>query len=459
MFNENRRHNRGVMIFVVGLMIFLVAGGVAAQSGDSNVEMAVLPSALERISWSAIVAGTVLALVIQLAGNLLALGVGMGRVNPNPERGEDVPSPESVGMTTLAMIGVTMLIALFIGGYAAARLAGSAYHADALLHGLLVWGLSTIVTVLLLRTTLGSVLSGLSGLLQQGLHLLGSATSGLAHGAATLGQGALNAAGKATDAASETARDITENAQREAQKVIQNNPELQRLTHERDALLQRVQNEAMQLIREAGVDPDEVQHDAQDLVEEGKDIAKSAARDVQQNPTDAQHIVTQAIDRFFARGQHLADKVEGQVETVDRDRMVALLADHGNMSRQEAEQQVAKWESEYGQIRQQGQQALQQARQEAERLRAEAEARLEEAREEAEHKARETAEAAAKTLQRLLLASFAALVIGAVASGIGGIAGVSTTIPTLEIEDSNNVSSDIEVEPVITPSAEPTALP
>ena len=101
------------------------------------------------------------------------------------------------------------------------------------------------------------------------------------------------------------------------------------------------------------------------------------------------------------------------------------------------------------QVRQQGEQALQQARQQADRVQAEAREKIEQARRDAERTAREAAEATTKIISRLALAGFAAIVIGGVAAGIGGIVGAPDTIPTAEIADSNNDDDDNNVPPTV----------
>jgi hypothetical protein len=55
---------------------------------------------------------------------------------------------------------VTGLIALVIGGYAAARLAGVTAAMDGVLHGLTTWAITMLVTVYLITTTVGNVVGG-----------------------------------------------------------------------------------------------------------------------------------------------------------------------------------------------------------------------------------------------------------------------------------------------------------
>jgi ElaB/YqjD/DUF883 family membrane-anchored ribosome-binding protein len=451
---------------VVAVILLVLTGGVYAQSNLQNAEIAVLPASLERISWGAVLAGTVIALVLQLAGNLLAIGVGISRVNPNPHYGEDVPTAESIGTNTMVMVGVTMLVSLFIGGYVAARFAGSPDRGDAVLHGLMVWGLDIVITLFLLTTTIGTIFGGLTSLLGTGIRMIGSATSAVAQGAATVVQGAAsaaggvmqgaaNAAGAVTAAAGDAAENAADKAGDAVQSALKQNPELRRLTRDREALMQRIQGEAMSLVSQAGVNPDAVKNEAQGAIEDAKTTVKDAARKAQQNPTELPQIVSDALTQLFQRGQEAAEQVVGEVQEVDRDKVVGVLAERANISREEAEKQLTRWEGEYNQLRQQGEQTMKQARQQAEqaleqakveaaRLQEEARVKLEQARIDAERKAREVAEATKNAIARLALAGFAAIMIGAVAGGIGGIMGAPGTIPTVEIlDDRDNNTTDV----------------
>jgi hypothetical protein len=204
-----KRFQKGLTIaLIVSLALLLLAGGVYAQTDSRTVEVAVLPATLERISWGGIIAGTILAIVIQLAGNLLSIGVGVSRINPNPEYGEETASAQSIGTGTIVMMAITVIISLFIGGFVAARFAGSPDRSDAVLNGLMVWGLDTVITLFLLMTTLGTVFSGFSALLRQGLRLIGSASSAVAHGASNVVQGVANVAGNAASAAGSAAQNV-----------------------------------------------------------------------------------------------------------------------------------------------------------------------------------------------------------------------------------------------------------
>ncbi|RYY08132.1 MAG: hypothetical protein EOO36_24060, partial [Cytophagaceae bacterium] len=63
----------------------VVAGLSPASYAPPVAEPGLLP-ARKRISWGAIFAGTVLAIVLQLALSLLGLGIGLGTIDPLTEQ-------------------------------------------------------------------------------------------------------------------------------------------------------------------------------------------------------------------------------------------------------------------------------------------------------------------------------------------------------------------------------------
>lgn len=455
MISLTRLQKRLGIAFLFSFSLFVVATSVYAQG--NGPEVAVLPATLERISWGGIIAGTIIAIVVQLAGNLLAIGVGVGRLNPNPNYDEHPDTVATISSNTLVMMGVTILLALFLGGYVAARFSGSADQGDALLHGLMVWGLDTVITLFLLTTTLGTIFSGFSSLLGHGVRLIGSATSLVAQGAASVVQGAANVAGSVTSAVGDMAQDAAGKAKDAAENLIESNPDLQRLSHERDTLMQRIQDEAMRLVNQAGINPDTVKDQAQDALQDAKQTVQNAAQQIQESPTELQRIVVNTLNQLFQRGERAAGQVGNQMNLVDRENLIHLMVERGNMSYEQAEQQISNWEMEYNDLRSRGEQMLKQVREQAEELKAEAQLKIEQAKREAEQKAREVAEATTKAVSRFAMAAFAAIVVGAIAAGIGGIAGTQKTIPTAEIAGSNTVV--ITPAGVVTPPVVNTTAP
>ncbi len=111
----------------------------------------------KRISWGAIFAGVVLAIAVQLVLGILGTGIGLTLVDP-----VDGTTPGAAGFGIGAGIYwlVTTVIALGAGGYVAARGAGVHDRFDGLLHGLVVWGVTLILTLYLLTSAVGGIIGG-----------------------------------------------------------------------------------------------------------------------------------------------------------------------------------------------------------------------------------------------------------------------------------------------------------
>ncbi|MEW6118121.1 MAG: hypothetical protein AB1553_14675 [Nitrospirota bacterium] len=125
---------------------------------------------LRRISWGAIFAGTIVALVIELLLSLLGLGIGLGTVNPATEE-----NPlGGVGIGAGIWTAISMIVALFAGGWVAARLAGYPRSLTGILHGVVVWGVATLFSFYLMTTALGMLVSGVVGVIGKGISLIGT---------------------------------------------------------------------------------------------------------------------------------------------------------------------------------------------------------------------------------------------------------------------------------------------
>ena len=110
-----------------------------------------------RISWSAIFGGVVLVVAIQILLSLLGAGIGLQTVNVNAG---STPDASSFGIGAGLWWVLSGCIALFAGGYAAAWLAGNEIRFDGMLHGLVTWGIATIVTIYLLTSAIGGIIGG-----------------------------------------------------------------------------------------------------------------------------------------------------------------------------------------------------------------------------------------------------------------------------------------------------------
>ncbi len=120
------------------------------------VEQETILASVKRVSWGAIIAGTILALVIQVTLAMLGLAIGLAVVDP----GQGNVQWDDVGIGAVIWWVVTSLIAVFIGGWTAGRMAGLTKRLDGGLHGLVTWALTTVLTIWLLGSAVGGLIGG-----------------------------------------------------------------------------------------------------------------------------------------------------------------------------------------------------------------------------------------------------------------------------------------------------------
>ncbi|WP_294200328.1 hypothetical protein [uncultured Sphingomonas sp.] len=110
-----------------------------------------------RISWGAIFAGVVIAVAVQLVMGILGTGIGLSMVDPVEG---STPGATGFGIGAGLYWLITTVVALGAGGYAAARVSGVTEKFDALVHGLVVWGVTLILTLYLLTSAVGGIIGG-----------------------------------------------------------------------------------------------------------------------------------------------------------------------------------------------------------------------------------------------------------------------------------------------------------
>lgn len=120
-------------------------------------------SLLPSLCWKAILGGTVAAIGIHLL--LSALGVGAGLATFTPLTDANPAANFSVGVAIVWSL--CALVALWFGGVVAGRFSHSVQHG--FVHGILVWCLTLIITLLLLSMGTGMVLGGALKVLGTGL--------------------------------------------------------------------------------------------------------------------------------------------------------------------------------------------------------------------------------------------------------------------------------------------------
>lgn len=123
---------------------------------------------LPRISWGAIFAG--LVVVLSLGWLLHLLGVAFGVSVADATDSYNMQGGLAVGASL--WIVISWLVAFFIGALVTARLAGRIDEFSGMLHGLTLWGVATLATLVL-------AYMGISALLQTGQQLASTAVSGV----------------------------------------------------------------------------------------------------------------------------------------------------------------------------------------------------------------------------------------------------------------------------------------
>jgi hypothetical protein len=110
-------------------------------------------SHLKRVSWAAIFGGGVLALATM--GVMASLGVASGTLST--EGMENAMRGGEIGVSAGIWWVLSGIVSLFIGGLVTGRLAGLRRRWEGSLHGIVLWGLTTIVTL----ASTGAVLAGI----------------------------------------------------------------------------------------------------------------------------------------------------------------------------------------------------------------------------------------------------------------------------------------------------------
>lgn len=254
----------------------MVAESRRDQYGTARAEAGVMPgtAAFRRISWGAVFAGVVIIMVLQLVLSLLGIGIGLTTVDPAAGQ---TPRAGTLGISAAIWWVVINLIAVFAGGWVAARLAGLPRRIDGILHGLVTWGAATLLLFYLLTSTVSSLVSGTLG-------VVGNAVS-------AAGQGLTTAAGAVTGLDTQAMERIRQEAQQILSQGGQGGaPTAQQVTN----FLQRLasgnvtqadlQNAAAELAERTGMSPQEAQATLQrwqatyqQAVQQARQAAEAAA--------------------------------------------------------------------------------------------------------------------------------------------------------------------------------------
>lgn len=258
-----------------------------AMNPESDIIITTPAQAIKRVSWGAIFAGVILAMGLQLLLSLLGTGIGMSTIDPLQR---ETPTDGTLGMSAGVWWAISSLIALYAGGWVAAHLAGIPRKLDGVLHGLMTWGLSTLIIFYLLGTAIGSIIGG-------AFSVAGGVASTATQGIAAVAPSVAKAASDQLSQSDMSWNDIKTHAQK---------------------LLSQTGKPALQ--------PEAIKQEAQDTA---KMPAATAAE------------FDSLLDKFIRQGKGVASEV-------DRDAVINVLVARG-MSQDEAAKTVANWQQTYEQ--------------------------------------------------------------------------------------------------------------
>jgi hypothetical protein len=257
-----------------------------------------------RVSWSAILAGVVIGLILEALLNLLGLGLGFTAFSA------DSDTIAKIGTGSMIWFAISGLIALLGGGWIAGWFANTSCRFTGALHGLITWGLATLLTFILMASVAGALIGGTASLVGQGLSLAGK-------GAASAGKGAMQLAPQVAETAKNTLPEV--------------NPALNKVMQQAEQIVARLQSNPSQ--------------------EQQTSVTT-------QSPEQVRKQLQQAVTALFS-AESENDKASA------RQQVVNFLSQNANMSSTQAEQTVNDWQQSYEQMKAQLRQKAAQAKEQA----------------------------------------------------------------------------------------------
>lgn len=246
----------------------------------------------KKISWGAIIAGVIVAIMIQFLFTLLGLGIGIGTIDPM----EESQPFQGLGTGTLIWWIITVLISLFAGAWVAGRQCNLPEKMDRVLHGVLMWCLFTILSVYFFTSAVGSILGGIGSVIGKTLSLAGQGIQAVAPQAAN---------------------------------YIENNTAIGNID------LQNIKKEAEQILRQSGkkdLQPGNLGQTANQM----QNQVQTTAGDIAQNPMQAGQEINALIGKLVGEGKDVFDDA-------DKEALVNVIVARTDKSRAEAEAQVNNW--------------------------------------------------------------------------------------------------------------------
>lgn len=251
-----------------------MAESTRAAAYPAGAPEAVVPAGgLRRISWGAVLAGAAMVIAVHVMLSLLGFGIGMSTIDP---AAGDTPQASSIGIGAGVWWLVSNLIALVIGGYVAARLSGIPVRGDGIIHGVLTWAVTMLITLYLLTTGVGSIIGG-------AFTVVGNTLSGVGQTVAEAAPELADATGISPEQIQEQAEQLLRPEQPGALSPEQARSELvdtvrQMMTGSEQEAAQAQERAATIIAQQAGISPEQANQRLDQLQTEIQQRTDQAAR-------------------------------------------------------------------------------------------------------------------------------------------------------------------------------------
>jgi hypothetical protein len=126
-----------------------------------------------KISWGGVFGGVLTGVGTLMLLSSLGLAIGISAVDPRD------PDASNVGTAATIWTALTLLIALFVGGWASTRLSMLWERTTAMFEGALVWVLSLILILYLAASGVSLVASGMFSMAGQTAQAMGASLGGV----------------------------------------------------------------------------------------------------------------------------------------------------------------------------------------------------------------------------------------------------------------------------------------
>lgn len=259
---------------------------------------------IKRVSWGAIFAGTVVAMALMVLFTTFGIAIGAAAIDPLYDN-----SPFSgIGVGSALYMIITQIIALIVGGFVAARLAGVPRVTASILHGAAVWSLATLLLA-------WAAIAGGAAIFNAASSVLSSTTRGAANVVQSVVPDDISFPNLPEIASQVSVEDLP--------------PELQNTLEQNGLTVEQLQTEASEAIR-AVVSQEERQR--------AIELLQSTLADALRSPGDIGADLNAALDSLVAGPQAILSEE-------DRQQALNQMQQRLGISPQEAEQTIAAVET------------------------------------------------------------------------------------------------------------------